>query len=127
TQYSKSRTYFTDNQGYDSTTADRLATDWEWREMTKWRNAMLNPQCTFYDLLKISAESPAMIVYLDTVNSKGNSTSIANENYARELFELFCMGVDNGYDQNDIVAQSRAWTGWSVDIVDQENIDNPVA
>jgi len=78
-------------------------------------------------LLKISAESPAMIVYLDTVNSKGNAANIANENYSRELFELFCMGVDNGYDQNDIVAESRAWTGWSVDIVDAENINNPLA
>ena len=46
---------------------------------------------------------------------------IANENYARELFELFCMGVDNGYDQNDIVAMSRAWTGWTVHIVEREN------
>ena len=87
--------------------------DWEYREMTKWRNAMLNPNCTFYDLLKISAESPAMIVYLDTVNSKGNNNNVANGNYARELLELFTYGVDNGYDQNDIVIMSRAWTGSS--------------
>ena len=125
TEHSKSFDFF--DGTYDGTIIEALATDWEYREITKWRNALLNPACTFYDLVKISAESPAMIVYLDTVNSKGNGASIANENYARELFELFCMGVDNGYDQNDIVAQSRAWTGWSVDIVDQENIDNPVA
>jgi hypothetical protein len=37
------------------------------------------------------------------------------------------MGVDNGYDQQDITVMSRAWTGWSVDIVDPENIDNPFA
>lgn len=126
TQQSKSADYFT-GQGYDSTTAGWLATDWEFREMTKWRNAMLNPNCTFYDLLKIHVESPAEIVYLDTVNSKGDGNKIANENYARELLELFTMGVDNGYDQNDIVLMSRAWTGWSVEIVDAVNADNPFA
>jgi uncharacterized protein (DUF1800 family) len=126
TQYSKSRDYL-DGQGYEFNDAGVLATDWEFREMTRWRNAMLNPQCTFYDLLRISAESPAMIVYLDTVNSRGNNNNIANENYARELLELFTYGVDNGYDQNDIVLMSRAWTGWSVDIVDEANINNPFA
>src|SRR5437588_9031189 len=87
----------------------------------------MNPQCTCYDLLKISAESAAMIIYLDTVNSKGNSGNIANENYARELQELFTFGVDNGYDQNDITRMSRVWTGWSVNIMDSTNEFNPVA
>ncbi len=126
TQYSKSRDYL-QGRGYDSTTAGILATDWEFREMTRWRNAMLNPQCTFYDLLKISAESPAMIVYLDSVNSRGSGNNIANENYARELLELFTFGVDNGYDQNDIILMSRAWTGWSVELVDEVNANNPFA
>jgi uncharacterized protein (DUF1800 family) len=35
--------------------------------------------------------------------------------------------VDNGYDQNDIVLLSRAWTGWSVEIVDAANVNNPFA
>ncbi len=126
TQQSKSAEYFA-SQGYDGTMAGWLATDWEFREMTQWRNAMLNPNCTFYDLLKISCESPAMIVYLDSVNSRGNGNNIANENYARELLELFTFGVDNGYDQNDIVLLSRAWTGWSVEIVDPPNANNPFA
>jgi len=126
TQQSKSSDYL-QNLTYDGTTAGILATDWEFREMTKWRNAMLNPNCTFYDLLKIHVESPAEIVYLDSVNSKGNGNNIANENYARELLELFTMGVDNGYDQNDIVLMSRAWTGWSVELVDAVNANNPFA
>ena len=126
TQYQKSFDYLNGFYG-DSAILNRLATDWEWRENTKWRNAMLNPQCTFYDLLRISAESPAQIVYLDTVNSTGNGGNIANENYGRELLELFTFGVDNGYDQNDIIAMSRAWTGWSVQLVDPENINNPFA
>ena len=126
TQQTKSRDYI-DGLGWDSTPASRLAADWEYREMMKWRNAMLNPNCTFYDLLKISVESPAMIVYLDTVNSRGDGNRIANENYARELLELFTFGVDNGYDQNDIVLISRAWTGWSVEILDHVNAENPFA
>jgi uncharacterized protein (DUF1800 family) len=126
TQYQKDSDYLS-GFNYEGGLRGRLAAEWETREMLKWRNAMLNPQCTFYDLLRISAESPAMIVYLDTVNSKGNGTFIANENYARELLELFCFGVDNGYDQNDIVLMSRAWTGWSVDIVDEQNVNDPLA
>lgn len=126
TQQSKGVEYL-NGQGYDGTTAGWLATDWEFREMTKWRNAMLNPNCTFYDLLRISCESPAMIVYLDSAGSRGNGNNIANENYARELLELFTFGVDNGYDQNDIVLMSRAWTGWSVEIVDPPNAGNPFA
>ncbi|NOS69464.1 MAG: DUF1800 family protein [Verrucomicrobia bacterium] len=126
TQHTKSRDYI-DNNGYDAATADRIATSLEWLEMSRWRNAMLDPNCTFYDLLKISAESPAMIIYLDTVASKGNGNNVANENYARELLELFTFGVDNGYDQNDIVQMSRAWTGWSVELVDTANANNPFA
>jgi uncharacterized protein (DUF1800 family) len=127
TQHSKSQSYFTDSHGYSGTAANVLAADWEFREMTKWRNAMLNPNCTFYDLLKIHAESPAEIVYLDTVNSRGDGNNIANENYARELLELFTFGVDNGYDQNDIILMSRAWTGWRVQLVDAANANNPFA
>jgi uncharacterized protein (DUF1800 family) len=126
TQYSKSKDYL--GQYYPSSSED----DWravrmEYFENKWWRQALLNPQCTFYDLLKISAESPAMILYLDTVNSKGNGSNIANENYARELLELFTFGVDNGYDQNDITILSKAWTGWSVRFVDFTNQFNPFA
>ncbi|MGI8965325.1 MAG: DUF1800 family protein [Limisphaerales bacterium] len=126
TQYDKSVTYF-DTFYDDFAQMGRLATQLEYLENEKWRNALLNPSCTFYDLLKISAESPAMIIYLDTVNSKGNANNIANENYAREILELFTFGVDNGYDQNDITVQSRCWTGWSVEMVDAANAFNPFA
>lgn len=126
TQYSKSEDYF--DQFYDGATNEqRIATQFEYLENDKWRNALLNPACTFYDLLKISAESPAMIIYLDTVTSKGNAANIANENYAREILELFTFGVDNGYTQNDITAMSRSWTGWTIDIVHPTNAFNPFA
>jgi uncharacterized protein (DUF1800 family) len=123
TYHSKTADYL--DTYYDGGIMDRLATDLEYREVSRWRAALQDPNCTFYDLLKIHAESPAEIIYLDTVASRGDGARIANENYARELFELFTMGVDNGYDQNDIVHMSRAWTGWTVDIVDRQNINNP--
>lgn len=126
TEISKSIDYF-DRYYDDGAVEEAIATNWEYREISGWRNALLNPNCTFYDLLKVHAESPAQIVYLDTVESRGDGTRIANENYARELFELYCMGVDNGYDQLDITAMSRAWTGWTVNQVDAEQIDNPFA
>jgi uncharacterized protein (DUF1800 family) len=125
TQYSKTSDYF--DTYYDGSLNGLLATQLEFKENQRWRQALLNPQCTFYDLLRISAESPAMIIYLDTVNSKGNGSNIANENYARELLELFTFGVDNGYDQNDITVMSRAWTGWSVNIMNPTNEFNPLA
>jgi uncharacterized protein (DUF1800 family) len=125
TQETKSRDYF--DRYYDNGENDWQAANLEYREINRWRKALLNPQCTFYDLLKISAESPAMILYLDTVDSRGDGKKIANENYARELLELFTFGVDNGYDQSDITTMSRAWSGWTIRLVEKTNEFNPFA
>jgi uncharacterized protein (DUF1800 family) len=125
TQESKSRDYM--GRYYDNPEDDAHASNLEYREVNRWRQALLNPQCTFYDLLKISAESPAMIIYLDTVDSRGNGKNVANENYARELLELFTFGVDNGYDQNDITVESTAWTGWTLRLMAKGNELNPFA
>jgi uncharacterized protein (DUF1800 family) len=125
TEYGKSYSWLNNNYSADS--RRRLAAQMEYAENQGWRAALLNPNCTFYNLLKLSAESPAMIIYLDTVASDGRTGKVANENYARELLELFCFGVDNGYDQNDITVMSRAWTGWRVEIVHPTNAFNPFA
>jgi uncharacterized protein (DUF1800 family) len=61
------------------------------------------------------------------VTSVGNGSNIANENYARELLELFTYGVDNGYDQNDITIMSRCWSGWTAELVDPTNAFNHFA
>jgi uncharacterized protein (DUF1800 family) len=50
-----------------------------------------------------------MLVYLDSV---ANNKYAPNENLARELWELFTLGVDNGYTQADIVQAARALTGY---------------
>jgi hypothetical protein len=57
TEHAKSYDYF-DRYYNDSTVEEAIATEWEYREITGWRNALLNPNCTFYDLLKVHAEKP---------------------------------------------------------------------
>lgn len=54
--------------------------------------------------------NPAMLVYL---NGFENSSLNPNENYARELFELFTLGEGNGYTQSDILETARALTGYN--------------
>jgi hypothetical protein len=72
-----------------------------------YKNALGN----FGDLLLYSATSPTMLIYLDNVlNVKG----AANENYAREIQELFAFGVDNRYTQQDIEQLARCFTGWGI-------------
>lgn len=127
TEYAKISDWFDNNTGNvitNGTVRDNLALDLEWREHDKFRRALLNPDCTFHDLLKISIESPAMIIYLDTILSSRNA---ANENYAREILELHTFGADNGYAQQDIVDLAKIWTGWRVGKKSPENENNPLA
>ena len=63
----------------------------------------------FRDLLVAVAQDPAMLSFLDAgVNVKGS----ANENFAREIMELFTMGVGN-YSEKDVREAARAFTGWN--------------
>lgn len=66
----------------------------------------------FVDLLKASARSPAMLVYLDNAQSRVGGP---NENYARELLELHTLGVDGGYTEQDVAELARVLTGWTLD------------
>lgn len=125
TQYTKTATYFQIYYG-DSTMQNRVATELEYRDLTRWRNALMNPAVTFKDLLTISCESPAMIIYLDTASSRGDGGRVPNENFSREIMELFSMGVDNGYDQTDITDMSHTWAGWTVDFVAPTDVFNPL-
>jgi uncharacterized protein (DUF1800 family) len=62
---------------------------------------------SFRDLVQQMSVQPTMLIWLDNdPNAKGHP----NENFARELMELFTLGV-NEYAQTDIVASARAWTG----------------
>jgi uncharacterized protein (DUF1800 family) len=65
---------------------------------------------SFRDLLIQLSRDPAMIVWLD---NQDNHKDNINENYGREILELFAMGVGN-YSEQDIKECSRAFTGWTI-------------
>ena len=65
----------------------------------------------FADLLLALSRDPAMIFWLD---NKDNHKDAPNENYGRELLELFSMGIGN-YNEADVKAAARAFTGWTID------------
>ena len=109
--------------------ADRFLTP-DYIEHTIRPRAMGN----FVDLLIATAESPAMLFYLDNWESVAPGSSPPcplsamrrggtgvrpqpkgiNENYARELLELHTLGVDGGYTQQDVVNVARILTGWGI-------------
>lgn len=64
----------------------------------------------FDDLLQGMTRDPAMLIWLD---SQSNRRGQPNENYARELFELFGLGVGH-YTEKDVQESARALTGWLV-------------
>jgi uncharacterized protein (DUF1800 family) len=90
-----------------------------------------NALTSFPQLLQATAESPAMMVYLDNWISIGpdsiaNGVNLANphakkgnrglnENYGREVMELHTISVNGGYTQNDVTTLSAIMTGWGVD------------
>lgn len=72
---------------------------------------------SFPELIRASATSPAMLVYLDGVSNKvrQGSGDRPNENYARELLELHTLGVHGGYTQQDVLEAARCLSGWTFD------------
>ena len=64
----------------------------------------------FEKLMLAVAKDPAMLIWLD---GNSNRRGAANENFAREVFELFCLGIGN-YTERDISEAARAFTGWHV-------------
>ena len=69
----------------------------------------------FKDLILMLSQDPAMLYYLDNIES--HKTAV-NENYGRELLELFSMGVGKdgelNYTEDDVKACARAFTGWNL-------------
>src|SRR5215217_2935887 len=92
-----------------------------------------NALSKFSTLLQATAQSPAMLFYLDNfqsvspnANPRGGALQRLrpeqpqrqrrgiNENYARELMELHTLGVDGGYTQKDVQEIARCFTGWTI-------------
>jgi uncharacterized protein (DUF1800 family) len=84
-----------------------------------WPNLVLGQNQLFrqyalgnlHDLTLAVSKDPAMLLYLDNAE---NNKSHPNENYARELMELFTLGIGN-YTEEDIRQSARAFTGWTID------------
>ncbi len=72
-------------------------------------------------LLRAVARDPAMLIYLD---GRGSVARQPNENFARELLELFTLG-EGQYGEADIKAAARAFTGWSVDRESGRFVEHP--
>ncbi len=64
----------------------------------------------FGDMLMEVSKSPAMLLFL---NNRQNRKDHPNENFAREVMELFTLGRDKGYTETDIKEAARAFTGWN--------------
>ncbi|MBX3095568.1 MAG: DUF1800 domain-containing protein [Fimbriimonadaceae bacterium] len=65
---------------------------------------------TFLNLITAVSKDPAMLYWLDNcLNTKDRP----NENFAREVMELFTLGVDGGYTEDDVQAAAKAFTGWT--------------
>ena len=94
-----------------------------------------NAMGKFSQLLLATAQSPAMLFYLDNFQSVSPDANRGggmrrllnpqappqqrqrrgiNENYARELMELHTLGVDGGYTQKDVQEVARCFTGWTI-------------
>ncbi|MCO5327391.1 MAG: DUF1800 domain-containing protein [Solirubrobacterales bacterium] len=67
---------------------------------------------SFADLLADVTVDPAMLIWL---SGNENTAEGPNENYAREMMELFTLGAGNGYTETDVREQARALTGWTND------------
>jgi uncharacterized protein (DUF1800 family) len=75
----------------------------------------------FEDMLVAVATHPAMLVYLNNAQSIGPDSRAGemsrrglNENFGRELMELYSLGVNGGYTQADVIALAKLLTGWSI-------------
>ena len=113
--------------------------------LTSYERDVIRPHVLgkFEDLLVATAESPAMLFYLDNWLSVGPNSDVAmgiganardrggrlihppkgkpkqasglNENYGRELMELHTLSVNGGYSQKDVTEVAKVFTGWTIE------------
>ncbi len=77
---------------------------------------------SFRDLFMAVTSNPAMLVFLDGIY---NDKDEPNENYAREMMELFSLGADRGaYSEDDVREMARALTGWRAEWTQSSGLQN---
>ncbi len=89
-----------------------------WRQNELFRRLATG---NWQELLSFEGKDPAMLIWLDQDQSRQPHP---NENFARELMELFALGIGN-YTEKDVTEGARALTGWSLDRQNQEYIYRP--
>jgi len=89
-----------------------------WRQNELFRRLATG---SWSQMLIMTAQDPAMLVWLDQAQSKKEHP---NENFAREVMELFTLG-EGHYTEKDITEAARALTGWTYDRNHQKFIDRP--
>jgi len=100
--------------GHFATSAQKVRDAyWLWLQNDTLRHNALG---NFARLVKRISRDPAMMIYLDL---QQNQKAHPNENWARELMELFTVGIGN-YTEDDIRAAARAFTGYRVDFTTQQ-------
>lgn len=76
----------------------------------------------FHDLFLAVTKTPAMLIFLDGIY---NSAEEPNENYAREMMELFSLGADRGaYTEDDVKEMARTLTGWTAEWSESSGLVN---
>src|SRR5581483_5801044 len=75
----------------------------------------------FKDMVTAIAQDPAMLIWLDGATNFKNAP---NENFGRELMELFTLGLGN-YTEDDVKAAARAFSGWNLDRSKGQFVFNP--
>ena len=99
--------------GHFATSAAKVRSPYKlWQQNETFRQHALG---NFVTLVKAISRDPAMMVYLDLATSKAEHP---NENFARELMELFTLGEGN-YTEPDIKESARAFTGYRIDRAEQ--------
>ncbi|MFM8569999.1 MAG: DUF1800 family protein [Pirellula sp.] len=94
--------------GHFATGADKVNDS----ELMVQQNRLLRKHALgdFRELVQAVSKDPAMLLYLDSAT---NRKTHPNENYARELMELFCLGEGN-YTEQDVQQLARCFTGWEI-------------
>ena len=125
-QYVAATMWWFDRMAFDSPRPiqEKMTFFWHGHFTSEWQKVedatmMLNQNTLYRDnafgnfsaLAQSMAIQPAMLVYLDNAS---NVDGAPNQNFARELMELYLLGVGN-YSEADVEASARAWTGYTID------------
>src|SRR3954462_14126316 len=105
--------------GHFATSVDKVREAYlMWRQIELFRRLAVG---NWREMLVEVAKDPAMLVWLDQAQSRKEHP---NENFAREVMELFALG-EGHYTEKDIAEAARALTGWSYDRVNQKFVERP--